>query len=276
VPIRVVESRYAGHLGAAVTTAAQLAASQYLVFLDDDASAEPKWLERMLAALAQQGVVGVGGAPIARYSRPRPPWFPHEFDWVFGCAYEGLPTKRAPILHMIGTTMAVRRSDFIAIGGIHLNDHGDMELSHRLLDRSPAARVLYEPDARVSHFVHPERLTWAYFWRRCFSVNRSKVFAMRELGRAAHLSAERSFAIRILTRGVMSNLATIVRGDVTGLQRAAAIVAGVALAGAGYAIGSLENALGRGPSSEQMGWVGDLEGPLTQRVVSDLDAFAVE
>ncbi len=276
VPVRVVESRYAGHLGAAVTTAAQLAASRYLVFLDDDAAAEPAWLERMLAALEEPGVVGVGGAPIPRYAAPRPAWFPHEFDWVFGCAYEGLPTKRAPILHMIGTTMAVRRADFMAIGGIHLNDHGDMELSHRLLNQSPHARLLYAPEARVSHFVHPERLTWGYFCRRCFSVNRSKVSAMRELGPAAHLAAERSFAARILTRGVLQDLASVVRGDPAGLQRAAAIVAGVGLAAAGYAVGTVENALGRGPSSDEMGWAGELDEAETQRPISDLEPTGAE
>jgi glucosyl-dolichyl phosphate glucuronosyltransferase len=256
--ITVVESAYDGHLGAAATTGVELATTEFVVFLDDDAAAEPTWLERMLAPFADPSVAAVGGAPLPSYAAPRPRWFPHEFDWVFGCAYAGLPNRQAPILHMIGTTMAVRRADVLAIGGIHSNDHGDMELSHRLLAQAPGRKLLYEPDAVVRHHVPAVRLTWAYFWRRCFFVNRSKVAAMRSMGEAAHLRAERSFAARALTRGMLRNLGAMLRGDLGGLQRALAIVVGVTLAGTGYAVGSVEWFLGRRPNAKAMGWVGPL------------------
>ena len=256
--IDAVESVYDGHLGASATTAVELAKTEFVAFLDDDAAAEPTWLERMLAPFADPAVVAVGGAPLPSYSRPRPRWFPREFDWVFGCAYAGLPTRLSPILHMIGTTMAVRRSDVLAIGGIHSNDHGDMELSHRLLALTPGRRILYEPAAVVHHHVPEGRLTWSYFWRRCFFVNRSKVAAMRSMGEAGHLRAERSFAARALTYGTLRNLGATLRGDLGGLQRVGATLAGVSLAGAGYAVGSLEWLMGRRPSGNLAGWVGEL------------------
>ena len=40
--------------------------------------------------------VAVGGAPLPRYETGRPRWFPANFDWVFGCAYAGLPTELGP------------------------------------------------------------------------------------------------------------------------------------------------------------------------------------
>jgi glucosyl-dolichyl phosphate glucuronosyltransferase len=257
-PITVVESRYDGHLGASATTAAEFAASEFLAFLDDDAAADADWLERMLAPFEDPSVIAVGGAPLPAYSKPRPTWFPHEFDWVFGCAYRGLPTRAEPILHLIGTTMAVRRADLVAIGGIHSNSHGDMELSHRLLERAPDKKLIYEPAARVRHFVPESRLTWSYFWRRCFFVNRSKVVAMRQMGTAGHLRAERSFALRALTRGVLRDLREFIGGDGGGLLRALAICAGVALAGAGYATGTMEWLLGRRPRGNASGWIGSM------------------
>lgn len=257
--IRVIESRYDGHLGASATTAAELASTEFLAFLDDDAAADPDWLERLLAAFDHPSVIGVGGAPLPIYAKPRPAWFPHEFDWVFGCAYAGLPTTTEPILHLIGTTMAVRRQDLLAIGGIHSNDHGDMELSHRLLEYAPGRRLIYEPRARVRHYVHANRLTWSYFWHRCFSVNRSKVAALHQMGSSGRLRAERSFATRALTRGLLADLGEMLRGDAGGLLRALTICAGVALAGAGYVTGTVQWQLGHRPHPSSSGWVGPLQ-----------------
>jgi cellulose synthase/poly-beta-1,6-N-acetylglucosamine synthase-like glycosyltransferase len=238
--ITVVESEYEGHLGASETTAAERASTEFLAFLDDDAAAEPDWLEHLLTALADPSVIAVGGAPLPVYSKPRPRWFPFEFDWVFGCAYEGLPKKTGPILHLIGTTMAVRTKDLLAIGGIRSNDHGDLEMSHRLQAYAPGSRLLYVPDAIVRHRVHESRLTWSYFWRRCFFKNRSKVVTMRAIGTAGHLGAERRFARRALSHGVTTNLGQFVRGDIGGLLRAVSVCVGLGLAGAGYATGTVE------------------------------------
>ena len=239
-PITVVESKYDGHLGASATTAAELASTEFLAFLDDDAVAEPDWLERLLDAIRNPSVIAVGGAPLPVYAGPRPRWFPFEFDWVFGCAYEGLPTKTEPILHLIGTTMAVRREDLLAIDGIRSNEHGDLEMSHRLLAHSPGSKLLYVPGAVVRHHVREDRLTWSYFWRRCYFGNRRKVFTMRDIGDAGHLGAERTFARRALSHGVITNLKQFVRGDVGGLLRATSICIGLGLAGAGYATGTVE------------------------------------
>ena len=240
-PIHVIASRYDGRQAASATTAAEAAHGDFIVFLDDDAAAEPDWLARMLAPFDDPMVVAVGGAPIARYERPRPAWLPEEFNWVFGCAYRGLPERRAPIHHLIGTTMAARTADFLAIGGIRHDDFPDLELSHRLAALRPGARIIYEPAAVVRHFVSAERLTWSYFWRRCFFVNRKKVDAMADLGSAAHLGAERGFVARALTRGVARGLLDTLRGKPAGMLRAAAICAGVVLAAAGYASRRVEH-----------------------------------
>jgi GT2 family glycosyltransferase len=243
--IFVIESRYEGHQGASSTTAAEVARGEYLAFLDDDASAQPDWLEHLLRPFADPSVIAVGGAPLPVYAKPRPRWFPAEFNWVFGCAYAGLPTTAAPIHHLIGTTMAVRRRDLLALGGIRLDDYPDMELSHRLLALTPGSKLIYEPAAVVNHYVPKSRLSWSYFWRRCFFVNRGKVAAMRDMGPAANLGAERRFVARALTRGVATGLCQFVRGDLGGLLRAGTICIGLALAGAGYAVGTVEYVLRR-------------------------------
>jgi GT2 family glycosyltransferase len=240
IPITVVENKYEGHLGSARTTAAELATGEFIAFLDDDAAADADWLERMLTPFVDPSVIAVGGRPLPVFSLPRPRWFPPEYDWVFGCAYVGLPTITAPIRHVIGAAMSVRRVDLVAIGYFHSDNHDDMDMCHRLLHHSPTSQILFEPSAVVRHYVHPNRLTWKYFWRRCFSVNRGKVKAFRQMGAARNLDAERSFARRTLTNGLTKGGRELLHGDLGGLSRSFVLCLGLALAGLGYAFGTIE------------------------------------
>ena len=62
-------------------------------------------------------VVGVTGELLPRWSGTEPRWFPHEFYWVFGCSYTGLPTELAPVRNPIGANMAVRGAALEEVGG---------------------------------------------------------------------------------------------------------------------------------------------------------------
>jgi glucosyl-dolichyl phosphate glucuronosyltransferase len=237
ISLIVVANKYDGHLGSARNTAAEFATGEVLAFLDDDAAAEADWLERLIEPYGDDNVGAVGGAPLPVFELQRPRWFPHEFDWVFGCAYKGLPLARAPLAHLIGANMSIRRSILQEIGGFHSDDHDDMDMCHRVAFAH--YKVLYEPRAVVRHFVPAARTTWGYFWRRCFFVNRGKVEAFANMQDAAHLGAEVAFVIRTMTRDVPAELRQAIHGDLSGLGRAGAMIAGITLAGAGHLSGKL-------------------------------------
>jgi glucosyl-dolichyl phosphate glucuronosyltransferase len=241
--VRVIESKYEGHQAASRTTAVECAKGDILVFLDDDASGDPSWLEIMLRGLNQTDVIAVGGAPLPVYSVARPSWFPFEFDWIFGCAYSGLPKTAEPVLHLIGTTIAARREDLLAIDGFQFDVFEDLVMCHRLLQLSPNSTLLYEPAAIVRHYVHENRLKWSYFWRRIFWVNRVKVSVMRSLGDGANLTAERRFVGQALFGGTARGVREFLSGDPSGLLRAGATVIGVGLAGTGYVVGLVQQRL---------------------------------
>jgi len=235
--LRVVENRFNTRLGGARTTAAELATGDVLVFLDDDASAEPTWLERIMKNYDASGVVAVGGPPVARYEASRPRWLPHECNWIFGCAYRGLPERRGPIDHLIGANMSIRRDVLISWGGFQSDNHDDMDMSHRAIHAYGGSSVIYDPTAIVHHFVPNSRLTWTYFWRRCFFVNKGKVAAFRGMGEASNLKAEFRFVARSLSRGLASEGRELMRGDLYAIARYAALVAAIALGGAGSLAG---------------------------------------
>ncbi|MDX6197452.1 MAG: hypothetical protein QOJ79_603, partial [Actinomycetota bacterium] len=81
--------------------------------------------------------------------------------------------------------------------------------------------------------------TWRYFRRRCYAEGISKAVVAGLTGSDAALASERTYVRRTLPAGVARGLAAAVRGDVSGLVRAAAIVAGLVVTSAGYLRGRL-------------------------------------
>jgi glycosyltransferase involved in cell wall biosynthesis len=247
IDIVIAANQFAGRLGSARNTALLLARAEVVAFLDDDAEAAPDWLERLLAVYAADpGAVAVGGAPRPNYGAPRPSWFPPDFDWVFGCHYRSLPNQLAPVRHLIGANMSVRRSEMLAVGGFHADDHDDMDLSHRIAREHGPTAVLYEPRAQVNHYVDPERLTWSYFWRRCYFVNQSKVGAFADMGEAGNIRAELSFGVSVLL-ALGPALSAAVTGRPERLRQALVAAAGLAVAACGYLTGRVQLARGRRP-----------------------------
>jgi len=250
VEIVIVANQFAGRLGSARNTALLHTRAEIIAFLDDDAEAAPDWLERLRDVyVTHPGAVAVGGAPRPNYGAPRPSWFPPEFDWVFGCDYGSLPDRLAPVRRLIGANMSVRRDDILAVGGFHADDHDDLDLSHRIAHEHGPTSVLYEPRAVVHHYVHPQRLTWSYFWRRCFFVNRNKVGAFADMGEAGNIRAELRFGVSVLL-GLQPALLAALRGRPERLVRTLVAAVGLALAGCGYVVGRVQ--LARGGRAEML------------------------
>ena len=255
VPIRIIENRFEqdpaeaeAHLrahgsrrrfgaGWARNCAAELARGDVLAFLDDDAAAAPAWLAHLLAPYDEPSTIAVGGAPLPRYETERPGWFPPNFDWVFGCAYDGLPSTLAPAAHLIGANMSVRRTVFEAVGGFHSIDFDDLDLCMRIAAQYPNRTLYYEPLAVVFHYVPEGRLSWHYFWRRCFFVNREKVETFAAMGQAANLNAERAFVRRALITQVATQLAALRSGQRVALLRLGSMVVGIVMAVSGHLVG---------------------------------------
>ena len=235
----------AGPQGVSSTRNAGIARARGAVvaFLDDDAVAAPDWLERMLGAYAGDATMAVGGDIAPLWQVGRPAWFPSEFGWVVGCSYTGLPVRPAAVRNVIGTNMSFRHEVFDAIGGF---DSGigrvgrvpvgcdETEFCVRASHRWPERTIVYDPGVKVSHHVPARRSSLAYFVSRCYGEGRSKALVSTRVGRRVALSTELSYAARILPAGVARGLRDTVRGDPSGLGRAAAIVAGLTATSIGF------------------------------------------
>jgi len=240
-PLVLLENAFDGHLGSARNTGVAQCSSEVVAFIDDDAAADPTWLETIVAPYRDGAVHAVGGAPLPVYETKRPRWLPDQMNWVFGCAYDGLPAKLAPTTRLIGASMSVRRSSLAAIDGFHSDDHDDMVMCHQLAMAFPDGVVLFEPRAIVRHNVVAARVTWSYFWNRCFKVNRSKARELHRLGNAGDTTEDRSFVLRAIGRGLRGAGRDVVHGDFFGIVRFVVLLIGIGTAAIGFTVGQLDN-----------------------------------
>jgi glucosyl-dolichyl phosphate glucuronosyltransferase len=88
--------------------------------------------------------------------------------------------------------------------------------------------------------VPASRLTWNYFWRRCFFVNEGKVEAFARMGDAATLGAESRFVQYALSKAVPREILRAATGDAGALARAGALIVGLGLAAAGHVTGRIK------------------------------------
>ncbi|NHC13460.1 glycosyltransferase family 2 protein [Motilibacter sp. E257] len=229
-------------LSGARDTGVAATSSPVVAFLDDDAAAAADWSGRLADAYSGGPVLGVGGhiepawpaGPVGR-----PSWWPPEFDWVVGCSYRGLPTRRSPVRNSIGANMSFRRSVLDAVGGfagsigrVGTRPTGgeETELCIRARSRFPGAEVVHEPAAVVRHRVTPERATVGYFRRRCLGEGLTKVQVGRLATHDEALASERAYVVRTLPAGFLRGLAS---GDP---RRGLMVVLGLAWTGWGYLV----------------------------------------
>jgi GT2 family glycosyltransferase len=224
------------------------AVGEIVAFLDDDACADPGWLEALVAPYRDASVLGTGGVAQAVWPTVRPSWFPSEFDWVVGCSYKGLPQAEEPIRNPIGANMSFRRSAFETAGGFH-SVFGRMgrlplgceetEFSIRLRQHEPGARIVYVPLAVVDHFVGADRTNIRYFLQRCVAEGLSKATVTTHVGNAAGLSSERRYMTRVLPRGFFLGFVPGPRRGESSVTRSCMIGAGLLATTLGYILGRL-------------------------------------
>lgn len=246
--VKVVRNTsFAGNSGGR-NTGSDLAQGEVLAYLDDDALAEPEWLERLLVHYDSPDVLGVGGYVLPDWRSGRPSWFPAEFNWVVGCSWTGLPETLSEIRNPIGANLSVRRSVYVKAGGFRqemgrtvarsgaqtTGTADETEFCIRASRLYPDGRWLYSPDARVHHVVSESRLSWSFFVGRCRMEGTSKALLTSIAGTKKGLQSERRYVRSVLPAGVARELRDALGGDRSALSRAGALVVGLAITAGAY------------------------------------------
>jgi glycosyltransferase involved in cell wall biosynthesis len=184
-PVRYVYEKRLG-LCHARNTGWRAARGRYIAYLDDDAVANPGWLQALEDAFAYSPDAGVvGGRVDPIWEGPRPAWLSDEVamsltivDWA------NSPKKIADVNveWLVGANMAVSRKVLEQTGGFHpsldrmgnqMLSSGDVFLQKQIIKRGYSC--LYYPSAAVFHLVSRSRLNQHWFLRRYYNQGLSDV-----------------------------------------------------------------------------------------------------
>jgi glucosyl-dolichyl phosphate glucuronosyltransferase len=171
----------------ALNTGIREAHGDILVFVDDDVTVEPTWLENLTVVLRDNDEwAGAGGRIVLQWPALLPRWLsvegPHA-RFPFPAFNQGHEAKQL-IGPPFGTNMAFRKEMFQKYGNFRTdlgpspNDEvprpsEDTEFGRRLI--AGGERLRYEPLAIVYHPVAEERITKSYFLKWSFDLGRANI-----------------------------------------------------------------------------------------------------
>jgi GT2 family glycosyltransferase len=244
--VTVVESDAPPGLSGARNTGLSAATQPITAFLDDDAEAQPGWLESLVQPYSSTEVVATGGSVHPVWPNFRPRWLPPAFDWVVGCSYLGLPDSLSKVRNPIGANMSMRTHLALEVGGFdttigrvgnYPKGCEETELAIRLTASRPGSFVLYVPTAAVDHHVAPERVRVSYFLRRCWHEGLSKSVVVRLAGSSAGLQRERRHVAVVIPRSILRDLRGLTTGDSSAPMRMTVALSGLVATSFGYLVG---------------------------------------
>ena len=166
-------------VSAARNTALKKARGQYVLFLDDDATAEPGWLaayQRFLSAPPSDRIAVVGGAVFPEYEVPPPKWIDPQRKLDLCQSPKRFPYRAS----LAEGNSAYRRSVAMEVGmfDTRLGPKGEVrgyreggDINLRLQDAG--YEIWWLPDAAIRHVVHADRLKLRWVMYSAFKEGQS-------------------------------------------------------------------------------------------------------
>jgi glycosyltransferase involved in cell wall biosynthesis len=165
------------------------ARGDYLLFIDDDAIAEPRWAVELIAAIDQRELDAVCGMVLPRWTTTPPRWMGPSVYIKLAvhneAALTGAPLAQLETIHnYFSANVGFRRSAFELFG--HFREElgvvagnpmsgEDTELFARIMRWG--GRVGFAPAARVHHLIPSERMTRAYLRRKSYAFGMGSAIA---------------------------------------------------------------------------------------------------
>jgi glycosyltransferase involved in cell wall biosynthesis len=173
------------------------AASPLLCFMDDDAVANPDYLEKIIRFFEQYpDAGGLGGRIIPKYIPAEPGWMSHYVSSLVGnFHYSESVTLFADNKYPLESNMIIRKIDFDAINGFNTalpGVKGTLRIGGEGKDfffrlKALGRNIYYDPAICVQHVVETAKLTSEYMYRVASGIGRGERVRMKAKGNIAYL-----------------------------------------------------------------------------------------
>jgi glycosyltransferase involved in cell wall biosynthesis len=165
-------------------TGAAIAKGSLLCFMDDDAIAEPDYLERIIRFFEEHpDAGGLGGRIIPKYIPEEPKWMSYYVSSMVG-NFDYSPTVAvfSANKYPLESNMIIRKIDFDAINGFNVDLPGVVgtlriggEGKDFFFRLKALGRVIYyDPAIKVLHVVETTKLTKEYMYRVASGMGRGE------------------------------------------------------------------------------------------------------
>lgn len=154
----------------------------YIFFTDDDVCPENGWAARLYEHMRRTGCSGAGGLVAPSWETEPPAWLTERF-YGYLAVHSSERNRETEVLDVqdapYGANIGFRREVFDKIGlfdpalgrkGQILGAGEEWDLISRMLDLG--MKVMFFPDARVSHRIESARMTRRYFRRWRYQASR--------------------------------------------------------------------------------------------------------
>jgi glycosyltransferase involved in cell wall biosynthesis len=201
--VQLLRVKYSGHLiryfhepekgaGFARNMAYQMAEAGYIAYLDDDARADPKWLEVALGLIEIYAKPAcLGGLIIPFYTTQKPDWFCDEYE---ARSWGDSDRQLLPDESFSGSNMIWRVDILHEIGGFG-EEIGPMAGSFSIGEDTMAFKrfwseklpsiMIYSPDLRMHHWVPEFKMRVPYQLKRALVGGQSSIKMLGAIGLAS-------------------------------------------------------------------------------------------
>ena len=205
------------------TQGVKRATGDVIAFLDDDAIAEPDWIEELLRGYEYTDAIAVGGRMVPEWVAGKPTFLPEEFYWLVGANYERRLEPWSEVRNTLGSNMSFRREVFEELGGFDedVGLSGDNQIQADETEFAIRMRktfgkgMLYNPDAVVAHKVFEYRTRPGWLLKRAFWQGYSKR-AIETVDEQPFDSEESAFLRHLAFRSVPRRIRGLIRGPSVG------------------------------------------------------------